>query len=120
MEVTKECYLKKYTTLSTQDQQKQVAELQNQITIDKFKWVVNLSTKTLSPHEKDLLEKSLNFLITEKNIPTKDIVAKVETTLKNLQTADIDNIGAKTSLVLQKASPQKTTSQRSKDKLFTL
>ena len=38
MVVTKERYLKRYTTLPTQDQQKQVAELQNQITIDKSKW----------------------------------------------------------------------------------
>ena len=105
MAVTKERYLKKYTTLSTQDQQKQVAELQNQITADKFKWVVNLSTKTLSPHEKDLLEKGLNFSVTPKNIPTKDIIAKVETVLKNLPIAEADNIRAKTSLVLQKASP---------------
>ena len=52
MAETKERHLKKCMTLSTQDQQKQIAELQNQITIDKSKWVVNLSTKTLSPHEK--------------------------------------------------------------------
>ena len=39
----KERHLKKYMTLSMQDQQKQIAELQNQITIDKSKWVVNLS-----------------------------------------------------------------------------
>ena len=107
MAETKERHLKKYTTLSTQDQQKQIAELQNQITIDKSKWVVNLSTKTLSPHEKDLPEKGLNFLVTPKNIPTKDIVGKVETVVKNLPMVEADNIKAKTSLVLQKASPPK-------------
>ena len=37
MAIIKERYLKKCTTLSTQDQEKQAAELQNQITIDKFK-----------------------------------------------------------------------------------
>ena len=66
MAVTKERHLKKYATLSTQDQQKHVAELQNHITIDKSKWVVNLSTKALSPHEKDLLQKGLNFSVTPK------------------------------------------------------
>ena len=78
MAVTKERHLRKYTTLLTQDQQKQVEELKNQITIDKSKWVVNLSTKT-SPHEKDLPEKGLHFSGTPNNIPTKDIAAKVET-----------------------------------------
>ena len=112
MAATKERHLKKHTTLSTQYQQKQVAELQNQIAIDKSKWVVNLSTKTLSLHEKDLLEKGLNFSVTPKNIPTKDIVAKVETVLKNLPIAEADNIRAKTSLVLQNASHNLSKKQR--------
>ena len=120
MAVTKERHLKKYTTLSTQDQQKQVAELQNQITIDKSKWVVNLSTKTLFPHEKDLPEKSLRFSVTPKNIPTKDI-AKVETVVKNLPIAEVDNIRAKTSLVLQKASPPKDSlSKKQRQALHSL
>ena len=75
------------------------------MTTEKSKWVVNLSTKTLSHHEKDLLEKGLNFSVTPKSIPTKDIVTKVETVLKNLTIAEADNIRAKTCLVLQKASP---------------
>ena len=56
--------------------------------------------QTLSPHDKDLLEKGLKFSVTPKNIPTKDIVAKVETVVKNLPIAEADNIRAKTSLVL--------------------
>ena len=65
-------------TLSTQDQQKQVAELQNQITADKSKWLVNLSTKTLSFYEKDLLAQGLKFLVTPENIPTKTLFPKLE------------------------------------------
>ena len=57
------------------------------------------------PIEKNLLEKGLNFSVTPKNIPTKDIAAKVETVLKNVPIAEADNIRAKTSLLLQKASP---------------
>ena len=118
MAVTKERHLKKYTSLSTQDQQKQVAELQNQITIDKSKWVINISTKTLSPHEKDLPERGLNFFRSlQKNIPTRDIVAKVETVLKNLSIAEVGNIRAKTSLVLQKSSPPEQGRQNKADYL---
>ena len=40
-----------------------------------------------------------------KKYPNKDIVAKVETVVKNLPIAEADNVRAKTSLVLQKASP---------------
>ena len=108
-------------TLSTQDQQKQVAKLQNQITIDKSKWVVNLSSKTLSPHEKHLQEKGLNISVTPKNIPTKDIVVKVETVVKNLPIAEADNIRAKTSLVLQKAStPEDNVSKMQRQALYSL
>ena len=78
MAVTKERHLKKYTTLLTQDQQRQVAELQNQITIDKSKWEVNLSSKTLSPHEKDLSEKGLKVSVTPKTIPTKTLLPKLK------------------------------------------
>ena len=121
MAETKERHLKKYMTLSTQDQQKQIAELQDQITIDKSKWVVNLSTKTLSPHDKNLLVKGLNFSVTPKSIPTKDIVAKVETVVKNLPMAEADNIRAKTSLVLQKASlPKDNLSKKQRQALHSL
>ena len=121
MAVTKERHLKKYMTLLTQDQQRQAAELQNQITTDKSKWVINFSTKTLSPHEKDLLEKGLNFSVTPNNIPTKDIVAKVETVVKNLPIAEADNIRAQTSLVLQKASqPEDNLSKKQRQALHSL
>ena len=78
MAVTKERHLKKYTTFSTQDQQKQVAELQYHITIDKSKLVVNLSIKTLFPHEKDLLVKDLNLLVIPKTSQQKTLLPKMK------------------------------------------
>ena len=63
----------------------------------------------------------MNFSVTPKSIPTKDIVAKVETVVKNLPMAEADNIRAKTSLVLQKASlPKDNLSKKQRQALHSL
>ena len=63
----------------------------------------------------------MNFSVTLKNIPTKDIVAKVKTVVKNLPIAEADNIRAKTSLVLQKASPtEDNLSEKQRQALHSL
>ena len=121
MDERRVCCFHKITTLAKNVKFRTRSQLTiDKSTIDKSEWVVNLSTKALSPHEKDLIEKGLNFSVTPKNIPTKDIVAKVETVLKNLPIAEADNIRAKTSLVLQKALPPEDNLSKNKDKLFTL
>ena len=51
-----------------------------------------------------------------KNIPTKDIVAKVKTAVKNLPIAEAGNVRAKTSLVLYKASPPEDNLSKKKAK----
>ena len=106
MAETKERHLKKYTTLSTKDQQKQIAELQNKITIDKSKWEITSQLKNYLPMKRSS-EKRFEPFGHSKNIPTKNIVAKVEAVVENLPMAKVYNIRAKTSLVLQKASPPK-------------
>ena len=45
---------------------------------DKKKWVINMSTRQLTHIETDLLEKSLNFSITSKTLPNKDVIATIE------------------------------------------
>ena len=63
----------------------------------------------------------MNFSVTPKNIPTKDIVARVKTVVKNFPMAEADNIRAKTSLVLQKASPPNDKlSQKQRQALHSL
>ena len=50
----------------------------NTSSIDKNKWVVNLSSRPLSDTEVSLLQKGLNFAISPTSIPATEIVVKVE------------------------------------------
>jgi hypothetical protein len=43
----------------------------------KKKWVINASTRNLNRNEIDLLQKGLNFAITPRAVPTKEILAAV-------------------------------------------
>ena len=67
-----------------------------------------LIVKTLTPAEENLLQNGLNYSITPQTIPTADIIAKVETTNRTLpDREEVENIRAKTSLILQKEKLQK-------------
>ena len=52
--------------------------------VDKNKWVINLSSRPLSDTEVSLLKKGLNFAVTPTTIPATEIVAKVETAIRTL------------------------------------
>ena len=64
---------------------------------------MNLSDKVLSETEISLLSKGMNFSITPKEVPVKEIISAVENSVKNLDKAEGDNIRAKVSLTLQNA-----------------
>lgn len=46
--------------------------------VDKTKWVIILSSRSLSDAEVSLLKKGLNFAVTPANIPAAEIIANVE------------------------------------------
>ena len=52
---------------------------------EKEKWVINMSSRQLIHIETNLLAKGLNFLITSKTLPKKDIIATVEDAVKDLK-----------------------------------
>ena len=52
---------------------------------DKKKWVINMSSRQLIHIETNLLAKGLNFSITSKKLPNKDIIATIEDAVKNLE-----------------------------------
>ena len=91
-------------------------------TIDKSKWIVNLSSKTFTPEEENLPQNGLNYSFTPQTIPTADIIAKVETAIRTLpDREEVENIRAKTSLILQKAKlPRKNLPTEQKKALHSL
>ena len=61
--------------------------------IDKDKWVINLSSRPLSDAVVSLLEKELNlFAVTPMNIPATEIVAKVESAIRTLDSERADTL----------------------------
>ena len=67
---------------------------------DKKKWSINFSSRQLTHIETDLLAKGLNFSITSKTLPNKDVIAAIEDAVKDLEKEESDTIRAKISLAL--------------------
>ena len=81
----------------------------NANTVDKSKWVVNLSKRPLSDVELKVLELGMNFAPAPKKIATVEIVARVEDALvKNVEPAESDQVRAVLSNVLKRAKPPKS------------
>ena len=66
-----------------------------------------MSSRQLTHIETDILAKSLNFSITSKTLPNKDIIATAEDAVKDLGKEEADTIRAKGSLTLQNSKPPK-------------
>ena len=64
-----------------------------------------MSSRKLTHAETDLLAKGLNFSVTSKTLPNKDIIAKIADAVKNLEKEEADMINAKVSLTLQNSKP---------------
>ena len=77
-----------------------------------------MSSKQLTFIETDLLAKGLNFSITSKTMPNKDIITTIEDAVKDLEKDEADTIHAKISLTLQNSKPLKDN--LSKDECKTL
>ncbi|XP_072165864.1 uncharacterized protein [Diadema setosum] len=75
--------------------------------VDTEKWVVNLSSRTLSPTENSLLKKGMSFAIAPKRIPAVEIVSRVESTIRTLDAESKESIRKDISTVLQQAKPPK-------------
>ena len=69
---------------------------------DKKKWFINISSRPITPIKTDLLAKYLNFSITSKTLPHKDIIATAEDPVNDLEKEEADTIHAKVSFTLQK------------------
>ena len=54
------------------------------------KWVINLSDRDLNKNEINLLRKGMNFSITLRNVPVKQMIASVEEGISELPQAEKD------------------------------
>jgi len=71
------------------------------------KWVVNLSSRTITASEQQILQKGLGFAVSPRRIPATEIIAQVETAVKKLDTVSADAARRDVDSILQKARPPK-------------
>ena len=108
-ELTKKRRIRKFNELIRKDK---VTRSATNIT-DTKKWVINMSSRQLTHIETDLLAKGLNFSITSKTMPNKDIIDTVEDAVKDFENGEAHTIRTKVSLTLQNSKPP--TDNPSKD-----
>ena len=86
------------------------------IATDPSKWVVKLSTKPLSTHERAILNKGPKFAPTPHQIPTKAIVAEIEAAIANFPDDSKDAIRTSAATLIRQTQPPKhkntTSSER--------
>ena len=102
-ELTEKTHIRKFNELISKNK---VTQSATNIT-DKKKSVINMSSRQLTHIETNLLAKDLNFSITSKTLPNKDIIATVEDAVRDLEKEEADTIRAKVSLTLQNSKPPK-------------
>ena len=91
-ELTKKRHIRKFNELISKNK---VTQSATNIT-DKKKWVINMSSRQLIHIETNLLAKGLNFSITSKTLPNKDIIATVEYAYQLLKKDPTSKIKTKT------------------------
>ena len=75
--------------------------------VDKRNWVVNLSSRSLNKAEVSLLKKGLNFAVSPADIPATEIIAKVESAVRQLDAERADTVRRAVNAILQQAEPLK-------------
>jgi len=73
--------------------------------VDKTKWVINLSSRTLNEAELSLLKKGLNFAVTPTSVPATEIIAKIESAVRPPDTEQADTVRRSVNTILQQAQP---------------
>ena len=73
-------------------------------TVNRDKWVLDISSKPLNTTETIALQKGTNFALAPKNIPTAEIVAAVENGISALPVEDKLVLRSQVAQVLQRAS----------------
>ena len=77
-----------------------------------------MSSRQLTHIETDLLAKDLDFSISSKTLPNKDIIATVEDVVQDLEKEEADTIRAKVSLTLQNSKPPKDNLSKDERKVL--
>ena len=77
------------------------------------KWVINLSSKPLTPAQRSVLAKGPNFAVTPRHSPNLEYITAIETTCTKLSQQDAEELRADINWVLKVISPTQTQPDQS-------
>ena len=66
-------------------QERLSGDFKRRTSVDKDRWIVNLSNRQLNQQETQVLQRGLNFSITPRNVPVAKMLASVESGIYNLE-----------------------------------
>ena len=96
----KEGYDKKH-----QDKFKKRENTHNTTITDTTRTVINLTERKLTEEETSVLSKGGNFAVTPRKMPTEDIIAQVESGIRNLPVVAAEEIRVEVGRILKKSKP---------------
>ena len=88
--------------------------------MDKTKWVVNISSRSLTKTEVEVLQKGPKFAPAPPNIPYKEIVANIEAGIKNLADDTKELVRNATASILDKAQLPANNVSNMKKELYPI
>ena len=117
---TKDRHKQKFEKLEKRETQAAVSPVDTPY-VDKTNWVINLSSRSLNDADITLLKKELNFAVTPANIPDTEIIAKVETAVRQLDAEQADTVRRAVNGILQRAElPEPNITKEMRDALKSL
>ena len=73
------------------------------------KWVINLSSKPLTPAQRSVLAKGPNFAVTPRHPPNLEYITAIEAACTKLSQQDAEELRADINWVLQSSHPPNLT-----------
>ena len=72
------------------------------------RWVVNKSSRILSPDEQSLLARGMNFAVAPSKIPVVDLIVSVESTVRKLDKSDTEQVRSEAAKIIGSSHPPKS------------
>ena len=79
------------------------------------KWVINLSSKPLTPAQRSVLAKGPNFAVTPRHPPNLEYITAIEAACTKLSQQDAEEFRADINWVLRSSHPPKTTQTKAQN-----
>nr|CAH8831623.1 unnamed protein product [Trichobilharzia regenti] len=100
--------IKKFNKLIEEKNTTNETDINASSSIDRTKWVINLSSRELNSNEIKVLEKGLNFNVTVNKLKPEDVIPNIEATLNSIDKTTAEEVRAQCALTLKNQKKTKS------------